>query len=70
MDILFGTVGFFIQIIFMFKREWLFEKRSFTLIFIVSAALFVLSYILMLNHIGNPKDDDYSTFSSINVLCR
>lgn len=51
----FAIMGLFVQIIFLFKREWLFEKRSFTLIFILSAASFVLSYILMLNHIGNPK---------------
>lgn len=55
MAFVFAMMGMLVQIIFMFKREWLFDKRSFTLIFIVSAAMFVLSYILMLNHIGNPK---------------
>ena len=55
MDIFFGTVGFFVQIIFMFKREWLFERKSFRLILFASTILFLLSYILMINHIGNPK---------------
>jgi hypothetical protein len=55
MAFVFALIGLFVQIIFMFKREWLFEKKSFTVIFIVSVVLFVLSYILMLNHIGDPK---------------
>jgi hypothetical protein len=55
MAFIFAMIGLLVQIVFMFKREWLFEKRSFTVILILSAALFTLSYILMLNHIGNPK---------------
>lgn len=45
----------FVQMIFMFKREWLFERRSFARILIASAALFVLSYILTQNNIGKPN---------------
>jgi hypothetical protein len=53
MAFLFAAIGLFVQIIFMFKRELLFEKKSFRLILIAGAVLFVLSYILMLNNIGN-----------------
>lgn len=55
MDILFGTASFLIQLIFLFKREWLFDKKGFRLIFIASGFLFILSYILMLNKLGNPN---------------
>jgi hypothetical protein len=55
MDILFGTLGFGIQLVFLLKREWLFEKRSFTLIVAVSIVLFALSYILMFVNMGNPS---------------
>jgi len=55
MDFLFAIVGLFVQIIFLFKRELLFERRSFLLILLVSAIMFILSYILILNNIGNPN---------------
>ena len=55
MAFVFAMIGLFVQFIFLFKREWLFDRKTFNLILIVSAALFVLSYTLMLNNIGKPN---------------
>lgn len=55
MAFVFAVLGLFVQFIFLFKREWLFEKRSFTIIYVVSIISFVLSYILMLANIGDPN---------------
>lgn len=55
MEFLIAVLGLFVQFIFLFKRELLFDKKSFTLILIAGVALFVLSYILMSNNVGNPN---------------
>ena len=55
MAFVFAVLGLFVQFIFLFKREWLFDRKTFNLILIVSAALFLLSYVLMLNNIGKPN---------------
>lgn len=63
MDIIFGTLGFSIQIIFMFKREWLFERRTFSVIYLISSILFISFYIL--NYSGITAD--YKTTKLLTV---
>jgi hypothetical protein len=53
MDFLFASAGLFVHIIFMFKREWLFERRSLQFILLVSSIMFAVSYLLVSNNIGN-----------------
>jgi hypothetical protein len=55
MAFVFASIGMFVHIVFMFKREWLFDKKRFRLMLIVGAVLFALSYVLILNNVGNPS---------------
>lgn len=57
MKFLFGFTSIFVHIIFMYKREWLFEMKSFSVIVMISVGLFVLSYILLLNGIVTDFQD-------------
>lgn len=48
-------VSLFINIVFIYNRELLFDKRFFSLMALVSLLLFSLSFGLSARAIGNPK---------------
>ena len=54
MEFVFGTLGLFVQFIFLFKREWLINRKSFYTIVLVSAVMFLFSHILVLSGVQNP----------------
>lgn len=55
MDFALVLIGINIHLIFLFKREWLFDKKIFRGILLANVVLFILSYMLQLSDIGNPK---------------
>lgn len=55
MVFLFAGLGLFVQLVFLLKRDWLFKRKTFGLIVVTSAALFILAYALRLSDIGNHK---------------
>src|SRR5688500_17213223 len=55
MDFIIIVISMFVHIIFIYKREWLFDKKIFMVIFGISTLTFVLGFILLNSKIGNPK---------------
>lgn len=55
MDLIFVSFGLSIAIIFMYKIEWLFNLKSFLIIFFYTILLFGLSFLLLEYNIGNPR---------------
>lgn len=55
MDFALVLIGINIHLIFLFKREWLFDKKIFRGILLANVVLFILSHMLQLSDIGNPK---------------
>jgi hypothetical protein len=49
------VISLFVQIIFIYKREWLFDKKIFIGVVIVSVLLFGASMALTAQGMGNPK---------------
>ena len=55
MNFIIIVASLFIHIIFIYKRQWLFDKRIFISIALTSFLLFGVSYALSKLDIGNPK---------------
>lgn len=55
MDFIFILVGINILLIFLYKREWLFETKPFCILLGINLILFILGYALINNFIGDPK---------------
>jgi len=55
MDLIFVAIGISIHVVFLFKREMLFDRRSFSLLLAVSVIIFALSYMLHKWNLGQPK---------------
>jgi hypothetical protein len=49
------VISLFVHIIFLYKREWLFDKKIFILVVTASVIFFCVSLILTSQGIGNPK---------------
>jgi hypothetical protein len=48
-------MGFNIHMIFLFKREWLFTKRIFSILLFLNIGLFILGYVLQALKTGEPN---------------
>src|SRR5205809_3568498 len=55
MNFMLIVISLFVHIIFLYKREWLFDKKIFTVIATASLIFFSVSFILTTQSIGNPK---------------
>lgn len=55
MNFIIIVVSLFVHIIFIFKRQWLFNKRTLITITLTSLLFFGVSYALSKLNIGNPK---------------
>lgn len=54
-NFIFILLGMNTLIIFLFKREWLLNKKTLISLFLINLLLFVLGYIFQYSLIGNPK---------------
>jgi hypothetical protein len=54
MDVILVLIGINVQMIFFFKREWLFDKKIFIYLLFVNLGIFILSYYLLAFEIGPP----------------
>jgi hypothetical protein len=55
MDFIFILLGINTLLVFLYQREWLLQKRPFTILLAFNLILFVLGYVLQHFPIGNPK---------------
>ena len=55
MNFIIVVISMLVHTVFLYKREWLFNKRIFMFIFSISTLFFLLGYFLVSAKIGNPK---------------
>lgn len=55
MNFIIILVSLFVHIIFIYRRQWLFDKQPFNFITLTSLLLFGISYVLSRLDIGSPK---------------
>lgn len=55
MALVFAVLGLSMHIIFLFKRELLFEKKPFLIFFTITSTLFLLAYFFIWKGVGDPK---------------
>lgn len=55
MDFILVLIALYVHGIFIFNREWLYDKKKFITIGAISLLLFLVSHLLSSLDIGNPK---------------
>jgi hypothetical protein len=55
MNIVITILSLFMHLVFLYKREWLFDKKLFLYLTLISIVLFVVSFVLLKLDLGDPK---------------
>jgi hypothetical protein len=67
-DIVLICLGLSTQVVFMLKREWLFEQKTMSSFLIGCVLLFATSLLLLLFGAGNPKYVSFLTMPLMSLL--